>query len=389
MSAVAYFVKNAQLDLFRQRGILSLEDTVGNSRGIIFLAEFKERALEALGWNDGEIKEIPTSEWSVNELVVNNGEDSPRVGIKFHSEPSNHWRQYLDIAAGFCSNLNLSLPVVLHYSHDEHGLYENGALHVCFGGQAGYRVKADIHERDVFYQRSHMWVGELGPEHDHCRNLIPVILGNFLPRITGEINEINTEFFADDCAKWLEKRNKDLESQLKSIRDNIESYQNCLISSIRKEQTIQQDLDRRKKTLDEELESLKVNIEDIKRRPYVRHVKYDQGMIFVFTERIAVNLNEYVYDIGEFLIAIGTGGSYIKIYNQTKQISSFLVGRVTNHPHIDQAGNPCLGTIKEIIPRYIARREFAALLDILYNYLKSVDPDDTWGKSIAYWPRFN
>jgi hypothetical protein len=388
MSTVAYFIKNVSINLFRERGIPVLEGMVGNSYGIIFPVEFRERALEAINWNSREIKEVPTSEWSVNELLQDEGIATPPACVIYHNEPSDHWREYLDIVANFCNDLRMVLPVVLHYSYSGHGLYENGAIHICFGGSAYYRVKICMFSRDIFYQRLHIWIGELGPEHQNCRDLIPTILREFLPRVIGAVNEINTESFAGDCARWIQEEREALESRLQETRHAIEALQKKIVLYIRHEESLQQMIGQGESAVGEEVNSLNAVIEEIRNRSYVHHVQYIDTNLYIHTERIIIDLNGTFYDIGEFVILIPINGGDIRMFNKTRKISSELVGVATNHPHVDKIGRPCLGTIKEVVARYIAKREFVALTDILYNYLKNVNPDDAWGRTIERWPHF-
>lgn len=389
MSQVLYFVSSEQiqdLDLFRRNEIPVLVQSISDLPGIIFPKKHKEAALAVLGWNQDEVKEIPTSEWSIDQLAINWPTDEPKVQ-RDYEQPSHEWWEYLEIVCQWCQEQQFSWPVVVHYKQERHTPYESGKIHLCFGGSASYQVKVWHHKRDIYYQRFHLWIGELGPQHPQCRNIISRLLTKFLPRIIGEEKGFGQADFIEDEANYLALERTKIGENLSTTRTSIETLQAQLVEAIRKEEELRTALETATNQREQGRDRFKALFNQLKSRGYVKQVRYKDGTISVFTERIIIFSEDICYDIGEFCIKINTKGQdgAVKLYNLSRREEP----RHFHHPHVNSHGIPCLGNIKQIVPCYIAKREYLILADILYNYLKSVNIEDSRGANITNWPCFS
>jgi len=388
MSPVLYFIGGEQipvLDLLRENEIPVLKQTISGLSGIVFPAEHKETALTALDWNQDEVREIPTSQWSTDQLAINWPTDEPKVQ-RAYEQPSHEWHQYLELVYQWCQEQQFSWPVTVHYKEGEHVFYENGKIHLCFGGSAPYQIRVWDYERDIYYQRHHLWIGELGPQHLWCQELIPEVLSKFLPRIIGEEKGSGQKNFVEDEINYLALKKIELSENLKTARRSVNALQAQLVKAIRQEEELEIKLETTSDQEDDGCDRLRALFHQLKSRSYVKQVKYRDGIIQIFTERITILEGDNLYDIGEFCINIYTDGQEggVRICNLTP-----LGPKRLHHPHINNDGYPCLGNIKRVVSRYIAKREYLALTDILYNYLKSVNVDDERGSTIVSWPHFS
>ena len=207
MAIKLYFARGGNVgEILRQNRIPFLAGELAGDNGFFFPAESKGSALTAFGWNVENVIELPTCEWSVNEITSSASAteaEIPAVEIKFHSEPSDAWRFYLGLVSNWCQTRSLPWPVIIHYYHYCHQPYANGFIHLCFGGESAYRVKTWAFDRDVFFQRNHLWVGELGPEHQCCQDLVPRLLDEFIPRVIDQSNHFGIDSFADSGLSQL------------------------------------------------------------------------------------------------------------------------------------------------------------------------------------------
>lgn len=399
MSTKFYFVRGSNAgETLQQNRIPFLAGELAGASGFFFPAESKERALTAFGWNveNGPgFKELPTCEWSVSEIRPSAPAaetEIPVIEINFHSEPSDAWRYYLSLVSNWCQGHSLPWPVVIHYYHLCHKLYANGFTHLCFGGQSDYRVKTWVCDRDVFFQRGHLWIGELGPEHQHCQDLVPRILDEFVPRIIDRNNNFGIDSFVDNGAQRLTAQKQQAASDIENATQRVRDLQELLTSAIRRELQLMSEADGLSLCESSARQTLSQQINQIKSRSFVHFVHFDQRkkILSVFIERIAIAVEGTTYDLGEFQLDIYTDGrdNGVRIYNLTRKGPCLWDRGPSNHPHVDGYGRPCLGNIKNIVPRYIAEQEYAALVDLLYNYLSNVNPGDSWGRTIASWPCF-
>jgi hypothetical protein len=93
-----------------------------------------------------------------------------------------------------------------------------------------------------------------------------------------------------------------------------------------------------------------------------------------------------LHEIGAFKIHIPThSGTAIQWQNQTRRVSG-PDGAKMNAPHVNSAGNACLGNTKDLFPQLISRREFATAVELAIAFVEAVNTNDNWGKYIKNWP---
>lgn len=399
MSVVLYLVSESDLPDGLETDFPTLSQIVGRTRGLTFPAPYKEAAARALGWPPDEVREVPTAEWSVRQLVRGQLPE-PTVTIEYHDRPSDAWRYYLELVRVWCEDKRLTLPVVVHYSNGVHRPYESGRLHLCFGGTATFPLRVWFCERDVHYQSCHMWVGELGPEHGYCRALIPSVLGQFLPRMMGEARGWGAEKFLADGLKQARDQKFCLERELEQARATTNELQERLVRSIREEQRLLGQLCSSIVGEGEMREKLRQMFEDLASREYATSVQYRDGTLLVFIERILIKVENAareqdngLYDIGEMRVEMsidGTGG-IVKVFNLTRQgpVEFGTSRNPAHHPQVDGNGYVCLGNMREVVPRHVAERHYDVACDLLFSGLTNVNLYDAWGRTVTMWPRFS
>lgn len=402
MATELYFVRDALAPCIHQAGIPILPTTLTGRSGVLFPAQHRAAAIAALRWLPDETAELITSDWSVEELTHSDtraaGAAAPMVRLEVHDEPSAAWREYLERVRTWCGAHPQPYPVAIHYTSGTHDLSEHGCLHLCFGGCADFAIRVWAHDRDIFYQRAHFWVGELGPEHDHCRHLIPTLLSEFLPRIMGLVPEDHEHEFAATFAGLFDEEEEVLAVEIAKHERATRKLQQELVAAVRALDALENRRADMRRSHGERQEHLRQECLSLARREYIRSLHVAENTITVITDHVLIENSEapngipVLYDIGAFRIDLFTDGrdGCVKIQNLKRLGPSPLsTSSSFHHPHVTDRGAPCLGTIKHSLPRLIARQEYAAACDLLINFLRSVNPVDTYGRDITRWPHFS
>ena len=114
-----------------------------------------------------------------------------------------------------------------------------------------------------------------------------------------------------------------------------------------------------------------------------------ENVINVFTDHIYIMPDEFpdkIFDIGKFkmVIRLESGSEWrIRFFNLTRKSSD---GNGYNHPHVDGAGDPCLGNIKEMFPELLAKQEYSALIQLCLQYLHSANFSASGRRIFDTWP---
>jgi hypothetical protein len=83
--------------------------------------------------------------------------------------------------------------------------------------------------------------------------------------------------------------------------------------------------------------------------------------------------------IGDFRISIKINESYVLLQNLNNTIREGS----SDHPHV-RSGRPCLGNLKEEVPRMIKQSEYIGLFLLMYDFLTSIN-DHGWYDRITCW----
>ena len=114
------------------------------------------------------------------------------------------------------------------------------------------------------------------------------------------------------------------------------------------------------------------------------YIKHPTTIVTEPGQEVVVPQNLY-WDIGRLHITTKKNGK-VSIISDTRQVIA-LGGRAVGHPHvINQNGETCLGEIKLIVLDLINQHHYPTLAGILINFARSVNLDDSAGKTVTSWP---
>ena len=112
-------------------------------------------------------------------------------------------------------------------------------------------------------------------------------------------------------------------------------------------------------------------------------IKVSRGSIVVPVGQIDIEHNGAVYDIGEFDVIVNTDGrdGGVACINRTRKTADNKL----YHPHIQSNGSCCLGNISEIIADLVGQADYASVIFVMTDYLKSYEAGGAYAK-IERWP---
>ena len=137
-----------------------------------------------------------------------------------------------------------------------------------------------------------------------------------------------------------------------------------------------------KKTIGKDGERVKRVIEEmmaLRKNNTFKKITFKLNEIVAETPVVYCEHADKTYMLGRYEIHVSLDSNEVKIYNLTGKVEGY------HHPHVNQSGVPCLGTLSDVIPKYMGRAEFAVILSVLNTYLHNYNEASPY-KRIKHWP---
>jgi len=197
--------------------------------------------------------------------------------------------------------------------------------------------------------------------------------------------------------KWIESRKIDkiiqekeqtkseiqqLRAKLSSLGTEIETLQRNLALAENRRKTLE--IAFKKREIDKKTkEELEMEFDRLLKIPLVKAVKVQKREIKVFTDTIYITYKGRKYEIGNFLIRIGTTGEgYIKIINLCNTSNC---GR--HHPYSSNRGEDtiCFGNLTGSIDQLLVERDYLSLIIVILQALQTARGDNP--QRVKQWKR--
>jgi len=201
----------------------------------------------------------------------------------------------------------------------------------------------------------------------------------------------------DGLKVFAERGMKQMQTELKNGKESVSKMGESLAQQNRRNNELM-----RKINTINEMSDHRVNIMN----KYVKHIAVDSTSIKIYTDHIyitdfdidsCVNLYDNKYDkdtlkhctwyIGLFEISINLETLEISFANtnnrRTGKGRGF--GGVIMHPHISKNGEACFGDLTEMIAFATSNADMATLIDVLIQYLQSINILDSAGRDVSCW----
>ncbi len=179
-----------------------------------------------------------------------------------------------------------------------------------------------------------------------------------------------------ECRSRVQQETDFLEQEMRFIENNLEEYARRITAETRNLSALQNRLNTIQGAPAENEQYLK-DIDQLKELSEIREVQIQDGRLTIFTSPLQTEYDGRQFHLGSYRMEISFAGD-VRIRNLTDAVGAY------DHPHIYQ-GRPCLGNIREGIAKMIGEYQFVAVVYVLLDFLKTVNPKD-WRIPIAYWP---
>lgn len=179
-----------------------------------------------------------------------------------------------------------------------------------------------------------------------------------------------------ECRSRVQEEREFLEQEIRFIENTLEEYGRRITAETRQITALHKRLNTIRGAPAENAQLLK-DVDQLKELPEIREVQIQDGRVIVFTWPLQTEYDGRRFHLGSYQVEISFAGD-IRIRNLTDALGAY------DHPHIYQ-GRPCLGNIREGIAKLIGEYQFVAVVYVLLDFLKTVNPKD-WRIPIVYWP---
>ena len=184
---------------------------------------------------------------------------------------------------------------------------------------------------------------------------------------------------------------------LKIDRDNIlqktEELKNTIRHYLKNIAVMSRDIDELRGRLNQEQEiehireKITDEIEKIIKHKDVEKVYVANNVLHIKTKDIYIteHFTGRRYYLGKMLIKINVVNNYIQFDNTNNKREGTYWGGYANHPHVNGAGDPCLGNIDAQICQFLTEKEYYATFITALNYLQQADIEDGAGYYVCVW----
>jgi hypothetical protein len=192
--------------------------------------------------------------------------------------------------------------------------------------------------------------------------------------------------YVDICSKKITARLRDMDTEYKQYDVEVAEAQKVIVDRLRDMRRLQAELS----SVDAYTKNMKAQLakefDNLFKISHVKNVKFRGNKLTVSTDIICCvhPKTNKEHEVGAFDIVVDTITSQLLFFNKTRRVDAFKPAM--NGPHLFPDGTPCLGSMKEIIPRLVASYEWSAAIQMAIAFVESVNLDDAAGAYIDRWP---
>jgi len=187
--------------------------------------------------------------------------------------------------------------------------------------------------------------------------------------------------------EFLQICNTRLNRQIEDARDNIGVNERQLIDYERAVTTQIQNLRDRRDILNrietrigQEDSHWSSEWEKLNRHPRIKNINLNNERVEIETDTVIMTHpdNGKAVKLGRFRVSIDNNNGIIDLEN----LDNPRRGRA--HPHVPGI-NPCWGSLSSTVSQLQAEGEYIALMETVFQYLESYNPEDDYGTYSFYW----
>lgn len=205
-----------------------------------------------------------------------------------------------------------------------------------------------------------------------------------------EVIDMSVNNIVNEYMKFSGNNKTYIEENIRDIKFDIDITNNKLNQLYAKLEVNQEELYMYNNKSNSYKRKIRKEIESILERPKVENLVASDGIFKVEIKPIIARLHpatsntEYIM-IPRSIIFIDLKNNRITF--ESKNEDEVLRGfwGMQLHPHIDDEGNACYGSIKSTISELLRQRELSAIIDMCVAYLSNVNTDDIAGNNHKNW----
>jgi hypothetical protein len=203
---------------------------------------------------------------------------------------------------------------------------------------------------------------------------------DFTERMRREMEEASARAFATLMAGDPERRLRERRNVITQDEQQIAEYEEAIIR-------LRSTLDLKRREVDAILNTYNIDPENyraqwnrIKDHPLIEQdsLTLSERQVRFTTKSLDISGDRGSWPLGVIQVTINLENHEIRIQNLTNRRQD------RDHPHVVN-GRPCWGGYNSEVIDYIQNGQIAALIEFLFGYLQSYNPDDDWGRNIRRW----
>jgi hypothetical protein len=254
--------------------------------------------------------------------------------------------------------------------------------------------KGTLRELAIFKQLLLEVTQELRPSSEK----IAARLGSELKEMREKKEETRGSFEALYLAELLKRTREDEEALIVNAR-KVEKIKEEMANLLAKRTAAIEQLEKYSGMSSLTDEAHSAEFDKLLAIPGVLGVQIEKDTLKVYTQLIRIVEDDVTYRIGRFRIEISMIGKEpgLKFFNLTNKgrgpgydrPRDFNAASDYNrhHPHVNEEGVPCLGNLKEAIPRYVQASQFSVVTILAMQFLATANVEDKAGRGLKWWPK--
>jgi hypothetical protein len=195
-----------------------------------------------------------------------------------------------------------------------------------------------------------------------------------------ERGAINERRFLNMCVNFRQGTNLNTRREtIRELESNVQTYGSRLTAALTQLQTEKEEIDILLERFNRSEDQWLSEWRRMQDHPRIKVNFTGESMIEVLTDEITMthpNTGEEA-KLGHMKWILNLGDNNIRIENLDNR------RRDRDHPHIEN-GRPCWGSIQTTISDLMANGRLAMLVEVIFQYLESFNPEDDWGR-YAQW----
>ena len=192
--------------------------------------------------------------------------------------------------------------------------------------------------------------------------------------------------YLEVCQARIETTKKNHEEQARLHEANVKNLREQLIESVRQGEVARKLYDSIMKGTAGDSARYGAEFDAFCRFPNVERVLFQGEAFIIYTKLLFFTdpRTKKVHELGKMKIRIDQSDGEVRFTNMTRVVTG--MNPKMHHPHVFGDGHACWGNVESAVTQLISTFEYAALAQVLFSFLESVNVDDPAGTECANWP---